>query len=288
MLYHVPKRNKSYLQKHKELKNVLFERPPYITITNVCNLSCGGCSQLCGNFKKDQLWFISLDQLKTNIDLISKFISKKIWIFGGEPTLHPKFEEIKEILYSYKDCEFVIFTNGRIHKKENVKLETKENRVGGWAEDKNNVKFLIDFKMEYGNNGIPIKMFNPTLVAPIDVLKIKNKKYYWDQAKKHCVCWNKCGSVIYNDKAYICEVAPAFDQLSGEDNGWKVEENKNPFDKTNEEIEKQAEKFCYRCAAGYSEDKHIMPDQKISDGYCVSIENVKLVKDSRLKNVIQQ
>jgi hypothetical protein len=266
----------------------MYKRPPYITITNVCNLSCGGCSQLCGNFSKDQNWFISLEQLKTNINIMSKFISKKIWIFGGEPTLHPKFNEIKEILYSYKDCEFVIFTNGRIHNKEDVNIEIKENRIGGWIKDKDNVTFLIDFKQEYGKNNIPMKMFNPTLVAPIDILKIKNKKFYWEQAKKHCICWNKCGVTIYNDKAYICEVAPAFDQISGENNGWEVKEGENPFDKTNEEISKQAEKFCYRCASGFSEDVEIIPNQKISEGYFVSLENVKLIKNSKLKNVIQQ
>ena len=140
--------------------------------------------------------------------------------------------------------------------------------------------------MEYGKDGIPIKMFNPTLVAPIDVIRIKDKKYYWEQAKKHCICWNKCGTTIYNDMAYICEVAPAFDQISGERNGWKIEKDKNPFDRTNEEIAIQAEKFCYRCAAGYSADEQIIPNQKISDGYFVSKENLKLVKSSK-PNVIQ-
>jgi len=283
MIYHIPKRKNQYKQKYTKDKDVLMNRPPYITITNACNLSCGGCSQLCGNFNKDQIWFISLDQLKKNIEIVSKFINKKIWIFGGEPTLHPKFEEIKNILYSYSDCEFIIFTNGRLHK--NIKLEIKNDKIGGFVNEKNNVKFLIDFKTEYGKNGMPTKMFNPTLVAPIDILKIKNKKYYWEEAKKHCICWNKCGTTIYNDKAYICEVAPAFDQLSGECNGWEIKEGENPFDKTNEEIAKQAENFCYRCAAGFSEDENIIPYQKISDGYFVSCENLKLIKNSKLKNI---
>lgn len=287
MLYYIPKRKLEYEQNQKENKYTMYKRPPYITITNVCNLSCGGCSQLCGNFSKDKLWFISLDQLKINIDIMSKFISKKIWIFGGEPTLHPKFNEIKEMLYSYKKCEFIIFTNGRLHNKENVNIEIKKNRVGAWAKDKNNITFLIDFKQEYGKNEVPIKTFNPTLVAPIDIIKIKNKKFYWEQAKKHCICWNKCGITIYNNKAYICEVAPAFDQISGENNGWTVNEGENPFDKTNEEIEKQAEKFCYRCAAGFSEDENIIPHQKISEGYFVSVENIKLIKNSKLQNVFK-
>lgn len=290
MLFYLPERRLRYQQHdpQKEDKYTIYKRPPYITITNVCNLSCGGCSQLCGNFSKEKNWFISLDQLKINIDIMSKFINKKIWIFGGEPTLHPNFEEIKQILYSYKDCQFIIFTNGRLHRKEDVELDIKENRIGGWAKDKYNITFLIDFKMEYGKNGIPIKMFNPTLVAPIDVLKIRNKKFYWEQAREHCICWNKCGATIYNNKAYICEVAPAFDQISGEDHGWEVVPGKNPFDKSNEKIAKQAENFCYRCAAGFSNDPHIIKEQKISEGYFVSLENLKLVKNSKLKNNVIQ
>ena len=283
MLNFITKRNTTYEQTNGDDKLVFKKRPPYITITNVCNLHCGGCSQLCGHFEKEQLWFIDLEQLKINIEIMGEHISKKIWIFGGEPTLHPKFNEIKEILYSYENYEFIIFSNGRLHDISQCKVEKKENRIGAWVHDKNNVTFLIDFKEYYGKDDIPMKMFNPTLVAPIDVLKIKDKKYYWEQAKKHCICWNKCGVTIYNNKAYLCEVAPAFDQISGEDNGWVIEKDKNPFDKTNEEIAKQAEKFCYRCAAGFSNDKKIIPDQKICDKSFVSVENLKIIK--KRKNI---
>ena len=127
MLNHIIKRNITYEQIDGPDNLMFKKRPPYITITNVCNLHCGGCSQLCGHFEKEQLWFIDLDQLKTNIETMGKYISKKIWIFGGEPTLHPKFNEIKEILYSYEDYNFIIFYNGRLHDISKCEVERKEN-----------------------------------------------------------------------------------------------------------------------------------------------------------------
>lgn len=278
-----------YRQSSGPDKTKFYERPPYITITNVCNLSCGGCSQLCGHFEKEKLWFISLGQLRVNIEAMSRYVSKEIYIFGGEPTLHPEFDEIKKLLYSFADCRFIIFSNGRLHRKEDVRLDIGQNRIGGWASDTRNVRFLIDFKMEYGKDGIPMKMFNPTLVAPIDVLGIEDRDYYWQQAKRHCICWNKCGTTIYNDKAYICEVAPAIDHLAGESNGWPVVPGEDPFDRTDEEIAEQARKFCYRCAAGYSNDRDIIADQRICDKSLVSKTNMSLISDQpRLRSKVME
>ena len=250
-------------------------------------MSCGGCSQLCGNFDKDQLWFMSVDEIRKAIDVMGKYVNKTIWIFGGEPTIHPQFSEIKNLLYSYDGkYDFIIFTNGRLHPNQPTSLDANHpERQGAWAPDRLNVRYLIDFKERYGKDGSLDKFFNPTLVAPIDVLKIKNKRYYWEEAKKHCVCWNKCGTTIYNNRAYICEVAGAFDTISGENNGWDVVPGENPFDKTDEEIALQAEKFCYRCAAGYANDKHIIPDQKISQKSFVSVTNLYVNKKKGLSPI---
>jgi hypothetical protein len=287
MLYHIPHRTHPYPVYDHSDKEMLMSRPPYITITNVCNLHCGGCSQLCGHFEKEQLWFMTVDEIRAAIEVMGKYVGKTIWIFGGEPTIHPQFEEIKDLLYSYNGrYSFIIFTNGRLHPNHPTEIDDDHpDRQGGWVPDKLNVKYLIDFKQRYGKDGVLDKDFNPTLVAPMDVLKVKSKKYYWEEARRHCICWNKCGTTIYNNRAYICEVAGAFDAITGEDNGWPLVAGDNPFDKTDEEIAEQAEKFCYRCAAGYSNDKHIIPDQKISQKSFVSITNLVTKKTDKMQVV---
>ena len=34
-----------------------------LLITNICNLSCGGCNEMCGLFAKDQLWYLPFPEI---------------------------------------------------------------------------------------------------------------------------------------------------------------------------------------------------------------------------------
>jgi len=235
---------------------------PLIVITNVCNLSCGGCSQLCGQFKKEQLWFITLDELRRSIEVLGEH--SFVGIFGGEPTLHPEFEAIVELLYEYPKHRFMVFTNGRIP-----------------VIDCKNVTYNVDPKP--GN-----QYHYPVLIAAQDVLGIEDRGYYWDKAQKDCYFWKKCGVGIYRNKAYFCEVAGAIDQLANEDHGW---EDGNPFNKTNEEIAEQASHFCYRCGMCASNGRKSMPDgiplQKLEGPYLVSEINKDLVSKPHLNELVQ-
>lgn len=95
---------------------------PVIVTTNVCTLSCGGCLEFCGSFDKDQLFFILLDEFRRNVESLIKWLDfyyddisrniKFIGIYGGEPTIHPQWSELIEIMYEYEDYPFIIYTNG--------------------------------------------------------------------------------------------------------------------------------------------------------------------------------
>ena len=60
------------LRSDDHLKN----KTAHIVITNVCNLTCGGCHQHCGNFEKSQLWLISPEEFASHI-----------WYYGSEGDL---------------------------------------------------------------------------------------------------------------------------------------------------------------------------------------------------------
>lgn len=253
-----------------------------INITNACNLSCGGCNQLCGLFPKEKIWFISINQLKDSIEGFIEY-KKQNWnrsdykeenkfcgLYGGEPTIHPKFQEILEILYSYEEMPFCIYTNGRTFKKEmnliditvhtsreisyqtmklDMKRESKFKVLHQFHTHEKNVAYRIDFK----NQDFRSK-FNPVLCAPFDIDPNKSKKQYVEQAKKVCYQWNNCEHSIYNGKAYACHLAAAMDHMFYNSvNGWDLEKGKNPFDKSEKKINKQLENFCYRC--GYNLDE---------------------------------
>ena len=89
---------------------------PNIILLNYCNLSCSYC--FANKFIEETAkQLITLEQL----DNIFKFLEQshnvgKIGLIGGEPTLHPQFEEIvnKTINFSEKNHLFkpIIFSNG--------------------------------------------------------------------------------------------------------------------------------------------------------------------------------
>lgn len=196
-------------EKQEDITQHLLYKRWLIPITNVCNLSCGGCAQLCGHFEKEKLWFLSLDDLRDVLNLLVKYTSEdkrwnEITIFGGEPTLHPKFEEILLLLYSYDSVQFRINTNGRKGHQQYYRHR--------------NVQYFVDehpFDQE----------FIPTLIASYDLLKNHNSLFYWEKAQKDCHVWANEGAMIYKNKAYFCENAASMDWFfhNGE-NGWEITE----------------------------------------------------------------
>jgi organic radical activating enzyme len=245
----------------------LREKVVNILVTNICNLSCGGCSQQCGYIPKEKLWNIPIDQLKWNIDLLidaRKGDPGTIGFFGGEPTLHPQFKDMVELTQSYKKVNFIIYSNGRDPKKIDNKKTNIEWRVD--PKDKNS---------EVGGRG---QMFLPTQVASQDLLKIADKRFYWKKAQKDCGMWNHCYCMIYNNKAYFCEIAASWDIMNDENHGWPLKWGVDPFAKTEEEIAAQAENFCYRCGWCLTKEeliKNKIPQQLVRDPTLVTHINMK-------------
>lgn len=286
-------------------KKYLNKKISHIVITNVCNLSCGGCHQHCGNFEKKQLWFISKDEFikcikvlkspKNRILIKNKNFITKISIFGGEPTLHPQWNELVEIMKEHTDVLFRVSTNGRLSAEEIKKYKNKKDLFVTTLSEivsmersnykpQSNITYIIDPKDE---DKIKYYKFVPTMIAPIDIYPNKSKKYFWKKAQRDCGIWKNCSKSIYNGKAYFCEVAASMDWLfyNGQ-NGWDI--NDDLFNKTTKEIEKQAEKFCYRCAWCISSDPVMNNyEQKISDPTLVSETNKNFPKKDANLQLVQ-
>lgn len=202
-----------------------------LPITNRCNLSCGNCAQLCGHFPADQIWELSLEQIDQAIRWVKPYAkaANEVTIFGGEPTVHSKWDEVLKLVHSHAPFEFRVNTNGRLGQ-----FPFERDR---------NVTYYVD-------KHPPDQKFLTTMVAAKDCLpdQANNPGYFWALAQKDCPIWATEGSMIYNGKGYFCEHAAAMDHLWFDGaNGWKIEEGKNPFDRTEAEIEEQAHKFCQHC-----------------------------------------
>lgn len=194
----------------------------------------------------------------------------KISVFGGEPTIHPQWEELLEIMYSHYDITFKVSTNGRLGHKCGV----------AWGRKRKNVIYIADVKRN--------QIFTPTLIAPIDLIPDKPKMWFWDKAQKDCNIWRSCASSIYKGKAYFCEAAGAMDHLfNNGENGWEIKDNEYPFYKTKEEIDEQASKFCYRCA-WCIKDEPILSKyvQRIKEPEMISSTNLNCLNNSK-QNLVQ-
>lgn len=168
-------------------------------------------------------------------------------IYGGEPTLHPQWNEILRILHEeYADWPFVILTNGRTFRDKKFPLNGDKKydyilcREDIVAHDRN-IFWRIDYKDEPRD-------FIPTLVAPVDILENKDELSYFHLAEKHCPFYARCETLIYQNKGYFCINAGPMDSIYHDGaNGWEISPGQNPFFKSNQEVEAQAKLFCHRC-----------------------------------------
>ena len=81
-----------------------------IVLTTYCNLHCPYCFA-DKMIKQEDIKNIDLVQFKKILNWSDG--EGRIGLIGGEPTLHPQFKEILEIISNYnQDTEFILFTNG--------------------------------------------------------------------------------------------------------------------------------------------------------------------------------
>ena len=87
----------------------------HIMLTKACNLNCKYC--FANEFVNKARDFISVQNFKTAVDFITK-TSDTLGLIGGEPTIHPQFNELLQLLIDNPRVKHVtIFTNGlELHK----------------------------------------------------------------------------------------------------------------------------------------------------------------------------
>ncbi|MEI6223052.1 MAG: radical SAM protein, partial [bacterium] len=69
-----------------------------IEVTNACTHLCANCTRCVGHHKKP--FMMSLDVVERAIQSLEGYPGT-VGIMGGEPTLHPQFEEICSLVQKY-------------------------------------------------------------------------------------------------------------------------------------------------------------------------------------------
>ena len=150
----------------------------WLVITSKCNNNCSFC------YYKKRSEEMSLETIKKYIILLNKIKPKKIILIGGEPTLHPNFVDIVQLLYQNNFKISVVsngygFSNLKIVKKVIDKIKNISISIEGTNKTHNKI---VRNNLAYDSiiNSIKnIQLFNknPSTNTVINKENINNIEY---------------------------------------------------------------------------------------------------------------
>lgn len=226
----------------------------HIEITNGCSLQCSQCTRFVGHHKKP--FFMDLDMVEKAAQSLEGYPGQ-IGIMGGEPTLHPQFKEICELVQKLvpNRRQRSLWTNG-------LKWEQYKEIIEQTF-DPDHIIYNDHKDMEVGYH-------QPLLVAAEEILD--DRELMWRLIGNCWVQWRWSASITPRG-GFFCEVAAAMDHLFDGPGGYPVKPgwwNKNP-----NEFMDQVKRYCPRCSGA-------IPMERISShaGYdLISPENAERLKN---------
>ncbi|MBU0550607.1 radical SAM protein [Myxococcota bacterium] len=205
-----------------------------VDITYACNLSCQNCNRSVSHAKQ---------ALHMKVADITRFVDESIsrgkrWrrirILGGEPTLHPKFNEIIEELLRYHawfpECIVEVVTNGH---GSHVQAKLADLPEAIWID---NSEKESSVQPDFG----------PFNLAPID-----DPRYQSADFSNGCAVLRDCGMGLTPLGYYPCAVAGGIDRVLGAGLG----ESTLPTD--DDDMLKATGRLCGLC--GRFRDGHFIP-----------------------------
>lgn len=199
-----PKDNFNVIKKHKFFIPNLNKIE--IDITYECNLKCAACNRSCTQMPTDER--IEFSDIKRfvyeSVQLDKKW--ELINILGGEPTLHPDFEQIIRFIYEEYILSHSPFTILQIV-SNGFTAQTRE-----LLERIKNKNIVIDYNSFKTNN--QIEYFSPFNDAPIDDENFRDADYIQG-------CWvtSYCGIGLNSYGYYACSVCGGIDRILNDHRG---------------------------------------------------------------------
>ena len=241
----------------------------HIEVTNFCKKSCIYCSRWTRHLRDDQYFYMTLPEIDFALEILMPKQRKsattwpnRIGIMGGEPTLHPEFEKICELLLKRGPKErYGLWTYGGKHFDEYRSLI--DRTFGMLAYNEHNEKQLQTCKHQ------------PATVAIGEVIKD-------DALRERLIdnCWvqlNWCPSIAQS-KAHFCEVAYGIDRLFELDSGWELDYNW--FLKDPGEFDDQVNACCHLCGMAVPMERQLLCNRK----ELITPKLLQMMKDRNLKH----
>ena len=215
----------------------------HIEVTNVCGRGCLYCSRYDRHIRKDQRFFMDLKMIENALDSLEGW-PHRIGIIGGEPTFHPRFEEICRLLQSrYGKGRYGLWTTGgkRYEKYKKLINET----FGMLAYNEHNPEQEKTCRHQ------------PLTIAIQDA--VEDPEY---RKKLIDECWVQrmwCPS-IGPKGAFFCEVAYALDTILDGPGGYPVKPNW--WKKTPEQFKDQVEQYCKYCGMPVPIERELIKNKR--------------------------
>ncbi len=240
-----------------------------IEITNLCGHNCLYCCKHTRHLRANQFYYMGIDEIREALRTVKEFPGK-IGITGGEPLLHPEIVEVMEMIRGEVGKEKVmVFTSNRAFHME-YKKEIDETFGEVY------VNYHTDEQKR-------VCKHQPLLLAVGDVVKEKEVQ---DALIDNCWCDRMWSPIMGKNGAFFCDCALGLDTALDMGGGWKIEEGW--WQKGEEEVRKQRDKYCYLCGMcvpfpGQSQDSEV---ELISEGLFdkFATHNLRNLKGMKIVN----
>lgn len=251
-----------------------------IDITNACINRCSNCTRFCGHHEKT--FFMDFSTFKSAVDSLEGYPGM-VGIIGGEPTIHPQFEQF---------CEYIRKVTGNdpklsrrpIHSMVNHmfrNMNNLKNNFGLWTSL--GQKFYEHF--EIINDTFPYQLLNDhnnscqhqALLMSRKELRIPDDE--WIVKRDACWIQNTWSASITPKGAFFCEVAASFDMLFNGPGGWKIE--KGWWKRETKDFSDQLH-WCELCSAALDVPKRASSDE-VDDVTPLLLEKLREVNSPKVK-----
>jgi hypothetical protein len=231
-----------------------------ISLTRACDKSCFNCTQ--GSNLRGKSEFISLGHFEQAVSTLTDYFGV-VGIFGGNPALHPKFEEICKILQNYIPKEQRgLWCNNPVGKTK-IMRETFNPSYSNLNVHLDSEAYA-EFKSGWPE-AHPVGLNEDSRHAPVHLAMkdvIEDESERWNRITTCDInhLWSPMITVFREElRAYFCEIAGAQAVLNQHkpdypDTGIPVV--KDWWKKPIEDFQNQIEKHCHECAVplrGYGE-----------------------------------
>jgi hypothetical protein len=199
-------------EQHTQIRNQSLRQTTYIPnmhrieidITYVCNLKCQGCCRSCSQAPSNL--HMPIDKIHAFIEETAKknLLWESVHILGGEPTLHPQFNDIISILDDWfeknsSSTDLKVISNGT--------GEVVKRRLDEIPE-----RWLYDNSFK---SGVVTDYFEPFNIAPIDLPEWRNEDF-----TKGCWITQDCGMGLTPFGYFHCAIAGGIERILGLNKGY--------------------------------------------------------------------